>query len=256
MRRHLVYGVFDKKDDIVIPHASDEQVSKLPLTVNSEVLGFGITSALNELYDLKLYPTEIGIDLLILAIHVYAADTRISRSEESQDSWTREIRLVVPVSVPHLWKENSERVREILNFLTGDRWSVNFRARPDNFLTLAPSASNDLLGSEHSSVSLFSGGLDSLIGAIDLLESGGSALLISHASEGATSDAQYKCFDAIKEHYDDSTLDRIRYWLNPEKSLFTDIASEASTRGRSFLFFALGIFAGSGINKPFKLHVC
>ena len=37
-------------------------------------------------------------DLLVLAALVHAADTRISRTTESQDTWTREICLLVPVS--------------------------------------------------------------------------------------------------------------------------------------------------------------
>jgi hypothetical protein len=32
-------------------------------------------------------------------------------------------------------------------------------------------------------------------------------------------------------------------------------AGENTTRGRSFLFFALGVFAGSGLNRPFTLKV-
>jgi hypothetical protein len=37
--------------------------------------------------------------------------------------------------------------------------------------------------------------------------------------------------------------------------LVTDVGSESSTRGRSFLFFALGIFAGSGLGSHFVLRV-
>lgn len=39
------------------------------------------------------------------------------------------------------------------------------------------------------------------------------------------------------------------------KTLVRNVASEDSTRGRSFLFFALGIFAGSGLCRTFVLRV-
>ncbi len=34
-----------------------------------------------------------------------------------------------------------------------------------------------------------------------------------------------------------------------------DVGSENSTRGRSFLFFALGVFAGTGLGNGFVLRV-
>jgi len=37
--------------------------------------------------------------------------------------------------------------------------------------------------------------------------------------------------------------------------LIEDVGSENSTRGRSFLFFALGVFAGTGLDKAFILRV-
>jgi hypothetical protein len=38
------------------------------------------------------------------------------------------------------------------------------------------------------------------------------------------------------------------------KSLVHDVRSEETTRGRSFLFFALGVFAGSGLRRDFMLY--
>jgi hypothetical protein len=61
-----------------------------------------------------LFPTEMGIDLLVLAAHVHAADTRISRVEQSQDSWTREIRLIVPVSNPSRWYSAAPTLKKSL----------------------------------------------------------------------------------------------------------------------------------------------
>ena len=70
-------------------------------------------AALADLRTKNVFPTEVGLDLYVLALHVYAADTRISRDTESDDAWTREIRLVVPVSDVPRWSaaEGGSRTR-------------------------------------------------------------------------------------------------------------------------------------------------
>lgn len=64
-----------------------------------------------------------------------AADTRISRVTESQDSWTREMRLVVPLSDLSRWSASAILLERMLNFLTGDCWKIGFRARPPRFVS-------------------------------------------------------------------------------------------------------------------------
>ena len=96
---------------------------RLDLVASEKVLGNGIGAALSDSKKLRVFPTEMALDLLVLAAHIHAADTRISRWTESQDTWTREIRLVVPVSDPTRWTAAAPTLRRILNFLTGDRWN-------------------------------------------------------------------------------------------------------------------------------------
>jgi hypothetical protein len=255
MRRHVIIGRFGSKDNVVVPVARDERKTVFPLVVGENSLNFGLSDILLDLKRLKVFPSEVAIDLMILAIEVYAADTRISRSTESQDTWTREIRLVVPVSDPTIWSATSQQIVRLLNFLTGDRWSIGFRSRPKQFANIVEKPTNDLFGSLFTGVSLFSGGLDSLIGAIDTLESGQIPLLISHAGDGATSIAQDHCYEKLKERYDKIDFNRLRFWLNIPSEVFKDIKTENTTRSRSFLFFALGVLAGTGINQPFTLTV-
>ena len=104
MKRQLLAGRFGPDDQIDIPNAEDEQVTRLQLVAGEKSLDHGIGGALTSLKNLGVFPREIGLDLLVFAAHVHAADTRISRAEQSQDSWTREIRLVVPVSDPDRWR--------------------------------------------------------------------------------------------------------------------------------------------------------
>ena len=111
MKRQFLAGRFGPDDVIDIPSAADEQVTQLQLVAGEKSLDHGIGGALTSLKGLGVFPSEIGIDLLVVAALVHAADTRISRAEQSQDSWTREIRLVVPVSDPDRWQAAARPLR-------------------------------------------------------------------------------------------------------------------------------------------------
>jgi hypothetical protein len=242
-------GVGDK---VRIPKAGDEVESPLPLATTKR-LDHGISQALDDLKELGLAPSEVGADLLVVAAHVHAADTRISRTTESQDGWTREIRLVIPVSDPNRWNAAAPVLKRALNFLTGDKWELGFRARPKEFATLVERTR--LKVTLFDGVSLFSGGLDSLIGAIDEVTVGGTPLLVSHAGEGLVSKSQDQCFAGLKKAYPKSAFDRLRVWMSFQSDLLKDLGSEHTTRGRSFLFFSLGAAAGTALPQPFVLRV-
>jgi hypothetical protein len=254
MRRHLIIGRFGPDDRAPVPTAVDEVTTRLDLVAGERSLSNGIGHALSDLEQLNVQPSEVGIDLLILAAHVHAADTRVSRESESQDGWTREIRLVVPVSDPDRWAPVAHVFTRMLNFLTGDRWTLGFRPRPCRFARLTPIRPPRLLDLPFDSMALFSGGLDSLIGAINALEAGRTPLFISHAGEGATSVAQTNLYDALKVRYHGRSFKRLRLWMALPDGLVAGSGGEDSTRGRSFLFFALGVFAGTGLDHSFTLE--
>jgi hypothetical protein len=193
------------------------------------------------------------VDLLVLAAHIHAADTRISRNTESQDNWTREIRLVVPVSDVARWTGVSGLLQQMLNFLTGDRWSFDFRVRPKGFERIVAPLPLVVAKPPFDGVSLFSGGLDSLIGAIDALEQGRNPLFVSHAGEPAVSAAQETLFRRLEAQYPKRPFRRLRIWMTFPKELVKGVSAEDSTRGRSFLFFATGAMAGSSLGQSCKL---
>lgn len=255
MRRHVIIGRYGPDDQTTLPLGDGEAATRLDLVAGKRYLDHGIGRALADLAKMWVYPTEIGVDFLVLAALVHAADTRIARATESQDGWTRELRLVVPVAEPDRWQAASPTLVRLLNFLTGDRWRVGFRARPVRFARIAPRRPLRLIRTPYDDLALFSGGLDSLIGAIDSLETGRKPLLISHAGEGATSDAQTGLFDALTAQYRGRPLARLRLWMSFPDGLVSGSGVENTTRGRSFLFFALGVFAGSGLWNATTLKV-
>jgi len=255
MRRHVIIGRMGPDDKLAIPVAGDETATYLQLVASNTSFDHGIGHALDDLNTIGIFPSEVGLDLLVLAAHIHAADTRISRVTESQDTWTREIRLVVPVSDLARWTSVTQLLQRMLNFLTGDRWTVGFRARPKRFVSAVRKPLAKPKSLPYTELSLFSGGLDSLIGAIDLLAQGRVPLLISHAGEGATSDAQNALFDALKKQYSSIPFERLRVWMSFPKGLVADSAVEESTRSRSFLFLACGVFAGSGLSGGCTLRV-
>ena len=254
MRRHVIIGRFGNSDRVGIPTSGGELATRLEFVVSKRRLEHGIDRGLDELAKLGVFPSEIGVDLLVLAAHVHAADTRISRTTESQDTWTREIRLVVPISDVGRWSATMPLLNRMLNFLTGDRWTLEFRPRSAGFERTVAIRRSRATAPSFDSLALFSGGLDSLIGAIDILEQGATPLLISHAGEGATSNAQNALFRNLKRHYR-QPFDRLRLWMNFPNDLVRNVDSEDTTRGRSFLFFAAGVFAGTGLPGAFTLHV-
>lgn len=255
MRRHLIIGRYGAGDRESVGAGDGEVATRLELIGGDSTLGHGIGSALDDLNRMGVFPTEVGLDVLILAAHVHAADTRISRSSESQDGWTREIRMVVPVSDRQLWEGVAATFVRMLNFLTGDIWSLEFRSRPISFAAIAPQSPARLKPLAFDGLALFSGGLDSLIGAIDALHAGRTPLFVSHAGEGASSNAQTSIYDALKARYNKCAPERLRLWMRFPDGFINGSGEENTTRGRSFLFFALGVFAGTGFQTRFTLQV-
>lgn len=60
---------------------------------------------------------------------------------------------------------------------------------------------------------------------------------------------------ALKQHYNATQFDRLRMWMVFPQGLVAGSASENTTRSRSFLFFAIGVFAATGFTSRFTLQV-
>ncbi|TDV38007.1 7-cyano-7-deazaguanine synthase in queuosine biosynthesis [Paraburkholderia caballeronis] len=255
MRHHSIVARLGSADSAPVELSRiDTQNTGINFIEGERRLGYGLGHALEQLSLLGLRPSETAVDLALLAAAVTAADTRISRTENSQDAWTREIDLHLPVHDPERWTHLTRLIKTTLNFLTGDRWAVYFRPRPPGFDELAPQPAQLRLV-EPTSVCLFSGGLDSFIGAIDLLASAQSPLLVSHYWDGITSTHQTHCAQALAHQYPDAVFRHIRARVGFPTDTVDGGHVEDTLRGRSFLFFSLAAMAADSVGGEMVVHV-
>jgi 7-cyano-7-deazaguanine synthase in queuosine biosynthesis len=247
MRRFVFVGRLGAADTAPVPVVQSDAVQvAIQFVAAFERIDYGIGDALEMLRRLGGQPSEMAIDFLFVAAMINAADTRVSRRINAQDGWTREIDIVVPVSNPALWISQTDLLSRTLRFLTGDRWRIFFRERPKAFATIAKPPTNLAL-LKFDDVCLFSGGLDSLVGAINILAAGRRPLLVSHYWDSETSKAQNALLGILKHKYSATELRSLRVRLGFDKNHADTGEIENSLRARSFLFFALAVLAASAL---------
>lgn len=174
-------------------------------------------------------------DLAALAMAVTAADRHVNRLAVSEDGWTRALRIDVAVTDPELWCTLSPLVERMLSFLTGDIWTVGFVA--DGLQPSPPKPA--VKARSETCVSLLSGGLDSLIGAIDLSAKGERPIFVSNRVRG---DCRRQRYFALQVGAGDSVValnHNARTGKNPE----------ISQRPRSLAFIAFGVLAATTLDR-------
>lgn len=249
MRRHSVIARLGPSDTTKVQlRDTGTVVTQIRFIDGQRRLGYGLGQMINQLVERIIYPSERAIDLALFAAVLTAADTRISRALDSQDSWTREIDLYVPVDEPDVWNAHASLLERTLRFLTGDIWRVFFRVRHRDYREIV-ARPNDLVGAPFTSVCLFSGGLDSFVGAVDLLAAKEKPLFVSHYWDASTG-SQKLCAQRIGKVYGEMDSRHVRAHVGFADSLVKGSAPEKTTRGRSFLFLALAALAASGLSSP------
>lgn len=251
MNKYIIVGDYNSKE-ITLSNKEDCIAVTIPFKDNEGILKYGIGRTTKKLMENVIYPTEDGVDILSLATLVYLADTRISRSIHSENSWTREITIELPVYNLKKWISIIEPLTRMLNFLTGDRWKILFTKREEK---LSEKPKDEAHRKEFNAVTLFSGGMDSLIGTINHLENHNKIVLISHAGDSYTKNAQSKLLDYFNNKYKEHSPLYLDLWMAFDKNMIPDGGNENTTRSRSFLFIAFGIFAMSGMKGVSTLEV-
>jgi 7-cyano-7-deazaguanine synthase in queuosine biosynthesis len=197
-------------------------------------------------------------DLFIIGLSIFALDKRVSR-RKFKDCWTREINVSIPVLEYDKWKETSVQWEKMLKFLTGDHWHVVFRKseiiysyrKHPNRIHLNVQACN--------CVCLFSGGLDSLCGAIRLLEEGASPCLIGHNEYPKLGKKQDLFAELFQSLYPEQTVKFISFTANSRAPISAKEGrlkgSENTSRGRSLLFLCAAFSVAGVLGKNVPVYI-
>ena len=191
-------------------------------------------------------------DLLEVAAYVYTADCATRRGEawaddDTEEPWGRDLALAVPVRDLEFWQRGDVQHALIrtLAFLSDDRWSFRFcqqkRTRVvQGYLEFGEQQEWPFQGVER--VLMFSGGLDSLAGAVETAAAGKPLVLVSHRPVSTIYARQRALTVKLGEIYRDALL-HIPVWLNKDVNL----GRETTQRTRSFLYASLGAIIGESV---------
>lgn len=213
------------------------------------------------LRDVGIEPPQTALELYRISAAAYCADLRLERRGNGYDDWTRQIVLHVPVADRGLWSTQTDTLAELLGFLSGDRWRIELRESevpaPKPKRRRRKSMESDKEPDPFDATCLFSGGLDSFVGAADLVANGRNVLLVSHLSEGIwrwVAPAQEALRDGLTETYDVRRIEHLKVTLNPPRPT-ENTGKEDTQRARSILFFGLGVLVAAGIGAGTPLVV-
>jgi 7-cyano-7-deazaguanine synthase in queuosine biosynthesis len=205
---------------------------------SNRIVKIGLPSFVQNVYHL---PDRL-LDLLELAGYIFAADRCVFRGPKTAleyQRWSRSFEFHVRVRDYDFWSKPvvGETLARALLFMSGDA-SYKFYFEPG--FSTPPTGLFDRPGfsihsGERVQVTLFSGGLDSLCGALELLSSGtDKIILVSHQSKTVTTHTQRALVAALSKKYPR----RIHHY-SFECTLRGIRAQEESQRTRSFLYTSI-----------------
>lgn len=198
------------------------------------------------------YSTQ-ALDLLYISMAVFAAD-RLSLRGNARDGWSRDFSIHIPVLEYELWEKAKPVLEEMLDFLSGDSWSFYFRKRTETDnekIQYEKWKKAKIPVKDYDQICMFSGGLDSFIGAINQLEQRqGNTLFISHYGGGkGTKEFQDILKSKFIEKYSLEERDFHQYYAKVVAGI------EDTTRTRSFMFFSHALAVASCLRKPIQLII-
>ena len=187
-------------------------------------------------------------DLIEIASYVFAADRTTGRGDLDDrgygPDWRRSFFLVIAVRDLALWQRQdvNETLCEALNFLSEDEWRFEFadNQNPISIQDYLGLKEQDADASGGTSVVLFSGGLDSLAGAVhELRHTNRHVVLVSHRNLPGIGSRQRRLAEQLEFAYPRRVT---HIWV--DNNLSSDFGRlEESQRTRSFFFTAMATVA-------------
>lgn len=194
----------------------------------------------------KVAPAARAWDLLSLALAVVSSDLAGHR-DRSPDGWTRQFDLTISVVDAPFWNDNAETLQRLLAYLSTDRWTLRFIEGG-----ILPQPDRQPEHPTEDCVVLLSGGLDSYIGAIDLVEQGRRPLAVSQMVRG---DGEKQVAFAAE------IGGGLRHFQVNHNADVPDPENPPSQRARSIIFLAYGVFMATTLaryhaGEEVTLYVC
>jgi len=187
-------------------------------------------------------------DVLDLAVYVYSADQAVRRAgggrvdgDEIGAGWRRRFRFRVPVRVPDLW--NSAEVRaalvSVLGFMSEDEYTFEFvNLKKDPGLSPRIDFNTRPFHGVVGEVVMFSGGLDSLAGAVQRsVVERKQVLLVHHRSNEKLAPHHARLLQTLTQA--PGACEPLHFTFRANKS--KRLGREYTQRTRSFLFAAMGL---------------
>lgn len=197
-------------------------------------------------------------DLMEIASFVFAADRKASRGNDEiveAHSWSRSFEIHIGVRDLQFWlsEEVKALLSKLLKFITGDHIYEFYFYQADSELpyTLFDNDEFKVKPENPLNVLLFSGGLDSLAGAIETLaKTEKDVCLVSHQTGHPTA---RKTQDVLYRELKDEYGDRLSHYKF-ECCLTKENSKDESQRTRSFLYTSIA-FAVAATNNENRIYV-
>ena len=192
------------------------------------------------------------LDLLEIAAYVFAGDRLTSRGPTDAveyQSWSRQFRFIVKVRDHEFWDQAKvrEALEKALCFATGDTaYEFTFQPGHETPATNLFDREEFMIGNEEDiAIMLFSGGIDSLAGAVHQLKNTSSHIcLVSHLAQAGTMRTQKRLSDALKDLYEGRvSAYQFKTTLQGER------AKEETQRSRPFLYGSIAFALATALGQ-------
>jgi hypothetical protein len=190
---------------------------------------------------------ENAAEFAYFASIVYGCDRAINRESLEGDRWTREFVVQIPVADPDKWSAISSQIESAIEFLTGDIWHLDFIAMPIPLFGRVFNTTRRNFRKRTrirgAAVSLFSGGLDSLIGVIDWLVNNPEQNIVLASTYDAQAENSKSDQDRLLLPLRDMYAGRIQRYV--ARTGLCNGGEDTNFRSRSLVFIGNAVMAAS-----------